>query len=150
MEQRTHILHLNSDTATKYSSKPHDFTVVLSEELTLEPVGEWYCMLKQSYLGFKVAYPLYLCCSVCSETLAGDRRLPVLRVVQKKEVSTYQDCLYLPVRVRDLDEIRLYCLRTKDYRFPSYKSDRAREPTATHVTLEFRRITDQSPCVSIP
>ncbi len=143
MAQRRHIVHLNSSTAIKSSSKPHDFTVTLPEELSLEPLGEWWCCLKQSYLGFKVAYPIYLCCSVCGETFAGDRRLPVLRVVQKKEVSTYDDCFYMPVRVRDLSEIRLYCLRTKDYNFPKYQTERGRDPTATHVTLEFRRITEQ-------
>ncbi len=143
MAERRHIvLHLNSSTATKTFSKPHDFTVTLPEELILEPVGEWSCCLRQIYLGFKVPFPIYLCCSACSEVVSGDRKLPVLRVLHKKEVTSFNDCFYLPVRVRDLSEIRLYCLRTKDYQFPKYSTERSREPTPTHLTLEFRRIID--------
>jgi len=142
MERSVHILHLNSSAGigTSTSSSPHDFIVQLPEALSLDPIGEWFCCLKQCYLGFNWSYPLYLCCSLCSETIAGDRKLPVLRVIHKKEVVIYDDCLYLPIRVRDIDQLQIYFLRTKDYLPPSYSGVRHREPVATHLTLELRRI----------
>ena len=138
-----HILYLNSsveaDSGASEDVRPDDFTLRLPEVLRLEPLGEWFCCLKQCYLGFNLSYPLYLCCSFCSESFAGERKLPVLRVIHKKEVVVYDDCLYIPIRVRDIDQVRVYFLKTIDFLPPNYKDKRARLRTPTHITLELSR-----------
>jgi hypothetical protein len=145
MDQSVHIVHLNSDSSLSVHShnRPDDFTVKLSETLSLDPLGDWYCSLKQCYLGFNFSYPVYACCSLVSESFAGDRRLSTLRVLHGKKVIVFDDSVYIPVRVRDVEEVRLYFLRTIDYEPPKYsrtREERAAGPFGTHCTLEFRRI----------
>ncbi len=146
MEQSVHIVHLNSNSSFDVyeDNTAVDFTVKLCETLSLEPLGEWYCSLKQCYLGagFTFSYPVYACCPLVAESFAGDRRLPTLRVIHAKKLTVFDDSVYLPVRVRDVEEVRLYFLRTSDYRPPKSKGRevRAAESFASHCTLEFRRI----------
>lgn len=144
MDEEVDILHVNSRTSEEIhpENRPHDFTVHLPRSLTLDPLGEYYLGVRQVYLGFTLSYPVYLCISICNSTIAGDELLPVLRVLHKKQSQYFNECLYVPIRVRDVSEIRVYFLRTLDYKPPSYTSpriERARVQVATHVTLEIRR-----------
>lgn len=134
MDERTHLVYLNSGISSE-RDRADDFTVILPEQLRLEPVSEWYCCLRQCAFGFAFPGPLYVCCDAVAESSAGTRRLPVLRVVHRRQEVHYSNCLYIPVKVRDIPALRIFLLRTTDYAAPSYR----KESIATHLTLEFRR-----------
>jgi hypothetical protein len=137
MEQRIHTVYVNSAASSETYSEntSDDFVVRLAEPLRLDPVGEWFCCLRQCAFGFTFPSPLYVCCDAVGESSAGTRRLPVLRVVHKRQEVIYSNCLHVPVKVRDISALRIYLLRTKDYAHPEY----TRVRVATHLTLEFRR-----------
>lgn len=147
MNERVHIVYLNSAafSETYTDNRVEDFTVRLARPLQLNPIGDWYCCLKQSSFGFSFPGPLYVCCNLCVESTAGSRQLPVLRVVHKRQEVVYSDCLFVPLKVRDITEFRIYLLKTKDYTPPGYS--RENSPVPTHMTLEFRRghSHDQAP-----
>lgn len=142
MERSVHILHLNSLASEQSSSdakSASDFTVKLPETISLSPVGDWFCSLKQCYLGFSWSYPLFVCCDLCEESVGGERKLPILRVIHKKEATVYDDGLSIPIIKRDIDRVRIYFLKTIDYQPPNYRVERARMQAPTHVTLELKR-----------
>jgi hypothetical protein len=137
MDERVHIVYLNSaETSKTYSEdRAVDFTIRLPQSLQLEPVGDWYCCLRQCSFGFAFPAPLYVCCDAVTESSAGTRRLPVLRVVHRRREVIYSNCMYVPVKVRDIPALRVYLLRTTDYAPPTFE----KETAPTHFTLEFRR-----------
>lgn len=141
MSERVHIVYLNSASSsdTYTENRVEDFTVRLAQPLQLDPLGEWFCCIKQSSFGFSFPGALYICCDACVESTAGSRLLPVLRVVHKRQEVIYNNCIYVPLKVRDIAELRIYLLRTRDYNPPGYSKDRAVTPVPTHLTLEFRR-----------
>ena len=132
-----HILHLNSEASRESykNNRVEDFRCRLPDRLVLDPAGEWYACLRQCSFGFAFTRsPLYLCCDICDDSIAGERKLPVLRVVHQRVGVFYNTCLYVPVKVRDLAEIRIYLLKTIDYGFPGYT-----DSNPTYLTLELRR-----------
>ena len=141
--EEVHVLHLNSkSSADTYSeNKPEDFVCRLPQTLVLEPAGEWYACLRQCSFGFTFTQsPLYVCCDVCSDVIAGERKLPVLRVVHSKVGSFYDSCLYVPIKSTYIDQLRFYVLRTVDYRKPRALSPSgSKDVKPTHFTLELKR-----------
>lgn len=137
MAEDLHILHLNSEASrgTYRDNTVENFRCRLPERLILEPAGEWYACLRQCSFGFNFTQsPLYLCCDICHESTAGERKLPVLRVVHQRVGVVYNTCLYVPIRARDFAEIGIQLLKTTDHKFPGYSSSKP-----THLTLELRK-----------
>lgn len=139
MNRRLHVVYANSASSSNYhpENRIDDFTLSLAQPLQLDPVGEWFCCLRQCAFGFSFPGPLYVCCDVCEESTAGSKRLPVLRVVHQRKEVIYSNCLYVPLKVRDISQLRIYLLRTVDYAPPGYDSTKTVGPS--HLTLEFRR-----------
>ena len=140
MGDDVHVLHLNSGSSQEAypNNEPRDFVCRLPQPLVLEPLGEWYVCLRQCSIGFHFTdSPLYVCCQQCSEVVAGEKRLPVLRVVHQKTGVFYDSCLYTPLNCSYLNQLSFYMLKTKNYRKPGYSTS-AIKPT--HFTLELKRI----------
>jgi len=137
MGERVHILHLNSSSSeqTYSDNRVEDFRFHLPVPLTLEPVGDWFCCIRQCSFGFAFPGPLYLCCDICQDSIAGERKLPVLRVVHQRTGVVYTTCLYVPVKIGYISELRIFLVRTRDYKPPEYSTT----GKPTHVTLEFVR-----------
>lgn len=139
MGESIHIIHVNSASSseTYKNNAAHDFKIRLPELISLEPVGDWYCCVKQCSIGFHFPAPLYLCTDICHDSVAGEKKLPVLRVIHQRTLVVYNTCVYVPVKVRDVSELRIYLIRTRDYKPPGYNV--SSQPPVTHLTLEFRR-----------
>ena len=141
-----HLLHLNSSSSveTYPENKVEDFVCRLPQPLLLEPGGDWYACLRQSYFGFQFNdTPLYVCCDVCSDVITGERKLPALRTVHQRVGVFYDSCLYVPLKATYINQIRFYVLKTSDYR-PPRQSPSVKAAKPTHFTLEFRRLSKDS------
>jgi len=140
MAESVHVLHFNSFSSIEShpGNELRDFVCRLPQPLVLEPLGEWYACLKQCSFGFVFSDALYVCCDLCSDVIAGERRLPVLRVVHQQVGVYYDSCLYIPVKTSYLNELRFYLVKTKDYSKPGYTETSKQKPT--NITLELKRI----------
>ena len=141
MAETTHILHFNSDSskASNPGNDPRDFVCRLPQPLVLESAGDWSACLRQCSFGFQFGdSPLYVCCDVVSDVVAGERRLPVLRVVHQKIGVFYDTCLFIPLKVNFLSELRFYVVKTSNYKRPGFDSAR-KKIKPTHFTLELKR-----------
>ncbi len=131
------LVHLNSAVAQSGFSEnvPEDFTCLLPEVLDLDPVGSWYICLKDCSVGFDVTRPVYVCCDICQESIAGDSKLPVLKVIYGKKALPQETCYQVPIKASQVGQIRIYLLRARDLAPPGYSG----KGSATYVTLEIRR-----------
>jgi hypothetical protein len=69
--------------------------------------------------------------------VAGEKRLPVLRVVHQKVGVFYETCLYVPLKVNYLNELRIYVVKTTNYQRPGIQEGKKAKPT--QITLELKR-----------
>lgn len=88
MGESNHIVHLNSASfsQTYKDNNAHDFKVRLPELISLEPVGEWYCCVKQCSVGFHFSAPLYLSSDICHDSVAGEKKTPCLEGHSSKDI----------------------------------------------------------------
>lgn len=136
---RRHVLHVNSSASrgTFTDNTPSDFRIRLPERLTLEPAGRWYVCLKQCAVGFSFSKsPLYLCCDLSVDIPCGEIKLPVLRLIHQKKAGLYEPCLYLPVKQREVEEIRFYLLKALDNKPPGFSESSV---GTTYLSLELVR-----------
>ena len=136
MERDVHTVHLHSTSSTSVYEYNYcwDFTTCLPQAIVLDSVDEWCCSLVQCYTP-KFVNPLYLCCNICTDSAAGGRRLPVLRVLYSSKTQFQEGCCPVPVRFREITEIRIF-LQRADGVVPSLTSSKV----ITHCTLQLSRI----------
>ena len=84
------------------------FAVKLPEILHLN--GQWEVALCE--IGLPKAKPqpkkLLVCSEICNESIIGEKRLPLLRVVTGKIPAFFRTLQYIPVRPQDIERITLY------------------------------------------
>lgn len=135
----------SSDDATLFDNTPHDFNVQLDKQTIIE--GNWVVALteiKVIYTGtIKQVKDLYVYTDVCTGSIVGKSERPLLRRVHidtnntsktSKTLSAnivFDTPYYVPVRVKELDQIRIYIKDEKDADC-SFLDD-------TCVTLHFKR-----------
>jgi hypothetical protein len=138
---RTEEFHINLDSASYLEAYENNnnkqFVAVLPESINLDPVGDWYCALISSKLGFRATKPYYLCCDLCHESQCGDLKLPTLRLVYTQVVVQYHPLLFVPVKVRQFREVKIFLRRADG---AGVKSG---SPGVTYCTLAFVRGSPQ-------
>ena len=135
MDREVHTVHLHSTSSTSVYEENYcwDFTTVLPRVIVLDSVDEWCCSLVQCYTP-KFVKPLYLCSNICEDSVAGQRRLPVLRVLYSSKTQFDEGCCPVPVRFREISTIRIF-LQRADGEVPETKTK-----VVTHCTLQLHRI----------
>ena len=113
MENQFYV-HLSSADSKSYFSEnlPSRFTTKLPEVLFLE--GHWQvalCSISTPKLKRKTDRTL-ICSDLCGESIIGQRRLPLLRVVTGRIPSSFKHLYYIPVRLNEIDRITVY-IRTE-------------------------------------
>ena len=109
MEQQFYV-HLSSRDSMQYFPRNNTsrFTVKLPEILHLN--GQWEVALCE--IGLPKAKPqpkkLLVCSEICNESIIGEKRLPLLRVVTGKIPASFRTLQYIPVRPQDIERITLY------------------------------------------
>ena len=118
----------SSDDATLFDNKPYDFNVQLDKQTPIE--GNWVVALteiKVNYTGTtKQVKDLYVYTNVCTGSIVGKSKKPLIRRVHidtnntsktSKTLSSnvvFDTPYYVPVRMKDLDQIRIYIKDEKD------------------------------------
>ena len=97
------------------NNRATDFVIPLPQPIHLE--GEWECGLVQFHCESSADAGYYVCCDLVSESYVGNFKLPVLRRVRQK-LWQYRNILYVPLKTRDCNSIRLY-MRTWRNREPT-------------------------------
>ena len=99
------------------NNTPSDFWIQFHKTYTLD--GHWVCALKQISLTCNFTprtRRLYFCCDIVGESYVRNRTIPVLRNIEietrykKLKSETFEEAIYLPVNVSNLNAIRLYLL----------------------------------------
>lgn len=99
------------------NNNPSDFWIQFPRTYTLE--GHWMCAVKE--ISFTSNFTpkssrLYLCCDIVEESYVRETSLPVLRNIEiqsrykKLKASEFSSPTYVPVKVTNLNTIRLYLL----------------------------------------
>ena len=108
--ERQFYVHLSSRDSMQYfpGNNTSRFTVKLPEILHLN--GQWEVALCE--IGLPKAKPqpkkLLVCSEICNESIIGEKRLPLLRVVTGKVPASFRTLQYIPVRPQDIERITLY------------------------------------------
>ena len=87
------------------TNKAEDFIIHLPKPIHLE--GEWECGLVSFQYNASAEKPYYVCCDLVTQSYVGDYMLPLLRRVRLKNVQ-YANVLYIALRIRDFNSIRVY------------------------------------------
>ena len=99
------------------NNSPSDFWIQFHKPFALD--GHWVCALKQISLTCNFtpkSKRLYLCSDIVGESYVRNSAVPVLRNIEienrykKLTTVTFDDDIYLPVNVSNLNAIRLYLL----------------------------------------
>lgn len=101
-------IYLSSDDSPLHfpSNTAWDFTTQLPERMHLE--GEWQCGLLEVHLPeVDSDQALYLCSDMCSDSIVGEKKLPVLGRVTGG-LTQPSHVTYAKTRTRLLSSIRLY------------------------------------------
>ena len=103
-------VHLSSDDSKEYFTENNSskFTVILPEQLHL--TGSWEVAL------CAISYPklrpkpnkILICSDICSESIIGEKRLPLLEVITGKLPASFYPRQYIPVRVQEVNQISVY------------------------------------------
>ena len=136
----------SSDDATLFDNKPYDFNVQLDKQTRIE--GNWVVALTEinvNYTGTaKQIKDIYVYTDVCTGSIVGKSERPLLRRVHidtnntsktSKTLSAnivFETPYYVPVRVKELDQIRIYIKDEKDTDCSFIDGD-------TCVTLHFKK-----------
>ena len=113
-------IHLQSGNSRAYfpGNKASRFTTKLPETLHLE--GRWKVALcRISYPKMRNPTKMTVCGDICGETIVGEKRLPLLRIIdaKKKNSLSFNPAYYMPVRVQEMD--RIFIEINLHYNFPS-------------------------------
>ena len=103
-------IHLQSGDPRAYfpGNKASRFTTKLPETLHLE--GRWKVALCGiSYPKMRNPTKMTVCGDMCGETIVGEKRLPLLRIIdaKKKNSLSFNPVYYMPVRVQEMDRISI-------------------------------------------
>ena len=109
MESQFYV-HLSSHDSKQYFPRNNTsrFTIKLPEILHL--IGQWEVALCTITLPkMKPQNKKVLVCSdLCGESIIGEKRLPLLRVLVGKVPTSFENLQYIPVRQQDIDRITIY------------------------------------------
>ena len=107
MESQFYV-HLSSEDSKQYFPKNHTsrFTIKLPEILHLKE--HWEVALCSITLPKMKEKKLLVCSDVCSESIIGEKRLPLLRVLAGTIPSFFEPLQYIRVRPQDIERITIY------------------------------------------
>lgn len=92
-----------------FDNNPYNFTVQLDKQITIE--GNWVVALTEIELNYakKGKEEVYAFSDVCAGSFVGKSERPLLRRVQvQKKNIIFEWPYYVPVRVNELNQIRVY------------------------------------------
>ena len=105
-----HFLFLSSLDASQYhpDNTPEDFTVTLPKPYDLR--GEWECALLEITVPTSQDRVRYVCSDLIEDSYVRDTTFPVFRTLPpgKKGHFRYHRPYFLPVRARELTQIRMF------------------------------------------
>ena len=138
----------SSDDATLFDNKPYDFNVQLDKQTPIE--GNWVVALteiKVNYTGTtKQVKDLYVYTNVCTGSIVGKSEKPLIRRVHIDTNNTsktsntlssnvvFDTPYYVPVRVKDLDQIRIYI---KDEKKTRTVHSLTEKPARRYISRDF-------------
>ena len=101
-------VHLSSGDSKQYfpENETSRFIVKLPEILHLKE--HWEVALCSIMLPSTKERKLLICSDVCSESIIGEKRLPLLRVLTREFPSSLEPLQYIPVRPQDIERITIY------------------------------------------
>ena len=108
MEAQFYV-HLSSADSKQYFSKNDTprFTVKLPEILHLK--GQWEVALCTiSIPKTKPKQKKLVCSDLCGESIIGEKRLPLLRVLTGRIPTSFEPLQYIPVRLQDIEHVTIY------------------------------------------
>lgn len=123
----------SSDDKELFDNKPYNFNVQLDKQITLE--GHWVVALTEIELNYakKLQEEVYVFSDVCTGSFVGKTERPLLRRVQvQKKNLIFESPYYVPVRVKELNQIGVYIRDRKDEDCSFLNKD-------TCITLHFKR-----------
>ena len=105
MEAQFYV-HLSSADSKQYFSKNDTsrFTMKLPEILHLK--GQWEVAL--CTISIPKTKPKQKKLLVCSESIIGEKRLPLLRVLTGRIPTSFEPLQYIPVRLQDIECVTIY------------------------------------------
>ena len=109
METQFYV-HLSSEDSKTYfpGNDVGTFTVKLPEILQLK--GSWEMALCAIDLPKvkKKPHRILVCSDICVESIYGEKRLPLLRVITGRIPTSFQPLQYIPVRIQEVERITVY------------------------------------------
>ncbi len=101
-------IYLSSeDSRTSFpGNSSSDFLCLLPERLRTDD-GDWFCALLELQLPQIPENPVYACCNLCVDSIAGEYQLPVLTRISDK-VTRPSHVTYVPVKTCEVETIHLY------------------------------------------
>ena len=126
LARRTMYVYLSSKPSEHYSENTAaDFTVQLPRSIS----GAEECGVVEVRLPSTPQKPLFVCTTLCGDSIVNDHSLPVLRrVAIKTFIPSF--ITYIPLRVQSFDTIRIYICRET--------GEKANISGETTVTLHLR------------
>lgn len=123
----------SSDDESLFDNKPYDFNVQLDKQIAID--GNWVVALTEIELNYikKGTQDVYVFSDVCAGSFVGKSERPLLRRVQvQKKNIIFESPYYVPVRVNELNQIRVYIKDRND-------EDCSFLNKGTCITLHFKR-----------
>ena len=123
----------SSDDKKLFSNNPYDFNVQLDKQIAID--GNWVVALTEIELNYikKGTQDVYVFSDVCVGSFVGKSERPLLRRVQvQKKNIIFESPYYVPVRVNELNQIRVYIKDRNDEDCSFLNKD-------TCITLHFKR-----------
>ena len=128
-------LHLSSEDSKTYfpGNDTGRFTVKLPEILQLQ--GSWEVALCAIDLPKVKKKPqrILVCSDICMESIYGEKRLPLLRVITGRLSTSFQPLQYIPVRIQEAERVTVYIKSGSDEILSFPKG-------STSCTLHFRHV----------
>ena len=101
-------LQLSSEDSKTYfpGNDTGTFTVKLPEILQLK--GSWEVAAIDLPKAKKKPQRILVCSDICVESIYGEKRLPLLRVITGRISTSFQPLQYIPVRIQEVERITVY------------------------------------------
>ena len=101
-------LHLSSEDSKTYfpGNDTETFTLKLPEILQLK--GCWEVALCAIDLPSVKPQRILICSDICGESIYGEKRLPLLRVITGRIPTSFQPLQYIPLRIQEVERITIY------------------------------------------
>ena len=132
MEDTFHVFLSSEDSTGIFpENSPSDFTVLLPERIRLAE-GKWLCGLLSVHIPTRSEKnPLFICSDICSESVTGEYKLPVLARIFGTSTKP-NNILFIPVKKRELSSIRIY-IKEKRYGIVAFDAGHS------YCVLQFRK-----------